>query len=37
MRRSGFSAYRAARFESVRLEGGQIMPTVMGRRAFMMD
>jgi TRAP transporter 4TM/12TM fusion protein len=36
MRKSGFSAYRAAAIESVGSTGGQLMPPVMGAAAFIM-
>jgi TRAP transporter 4TM/12TM fusion protein len=36
MKKSGFSAYRAAAIESVGSTGGQLMPPVMGASAFIM-
>ncbi|MBX9826848.1 MAG: TRAP transporter fused permease subunit [Xanthobacteraceae bacterium] len=36
MKKSGFSAYRAAAIESVGSTGGQLMPPVMGAAAFIM-
>jgi TRAP-type uncharacterized transport system fused permease subunit len=36
MKRSGFSAYKAAAIESVGSTGGQLMPPVMGASAFIM-
>ena len=36
MRKSGFSAYKAAAIESVGSTGGQLMPPVMGAAAFIM-
>jgi TRAP transporter 4TM/12TM fusion protein len=36
MKKSGFSAYRAAAIESVGSTGGQLMPPIMGASAFIM-